>query len=219
MWTSLHQEALCPVCLGPCSLPSSLSCVHTFCYDCTQSWVLQRPALRLICPLRREVTTKPPLEEQRLRFLSCLIEQHGFLLEQSLHMRGEFLMFREDVTLDAAAANSRLVRSDDRREVHCAKFCHQPREDPRDLPPRPVSWAPRASPVAITGRWTWERGWSGLWESAGNPLTEGGRAGFPPRFCDVRNDALIYMHPNFFLESSRPSFCPELPGEEDSGAH
>lgn len=36
------------------------------------------------------------------------------------------------------------------------------------------------------------------------------------RFFDVRNDALIYMHSNFFWEPLRPFFCPELPGEEES---
>lgn len=46
-------------------------------------------------------------------------------------MRGEFLMFREDMTLDAATANSRLVLSGDPREVHCGEFRHHPREDPQ----------------------------------------------------------------------------------------
>lgn len=40
-------------------------------------------------------------------------------------------MIGEDMTLDAATANSLLVPSDDPREVHCGAFRHHPREDPQ----------------------------------------------------------------------------------------
>ncbi|ELK00657.1 Ret finger protein-like 4B [Pteropus alecto] len=131
MSASLREEATCPVCLELFSNPISLSCVHTFCYDCIQLWLLERKDMKLTCPICREVTDKAPLEEWQIRTLTLLTQQHGFLLEQSLHMRKEFLKFREDMTLDAVTANSRLVLSNDLRKVQCGKICHDLVDDPQ----------------------------------------------------------------------------------------
>ncbi|XP_024407841.2 ret finger protein-like 4B [Desmodus rotundus] len=79
----------------------------------------------------REVDEKPPLEEWQVSLLTLLIRQHQFLLDQSLYLREKFLKFQEDMTLDAATANSRLVLSEDLRKVHCGKICHNAMEDPQ----------------------------------------------------------------------------------------
>lgn len=131
MPASLREEATCPVCLELFSNPVSLPCVHTFCFDCMQLWLLERKDMKLTCPICREATEKPPLEEWQIRTLTLLTQQHSFLLEQSLHMRKEFLTFREDMTLDAATANSCLVLSNDLRKVQCGKICHDLVDDPQ----------------------------------------------------------------------------------------
>lgn len=126
---SLQEEAFCPVCLRPFFNPISLSCVHIFCYECIQKWMLTRNDLKLTCPLCREVISKLPLVEWQVRILTICIEQHSFLLEQTLPRRDVFWRFQEHITLDAATANSRLILSDDLRRVHCGKICHNPEED------------------------------------------------------------------------------------------
>ncbi|XP_012505575.1 PREDICTED: ret finger protein-like 4B [Propithecus coquereli] len=131
MATSLQEKAMCPVCLDFFSNPISLSCAHVFCFDCMQTWVSKREDSKLTCPLCRESSEKPPLEEWQIRTLTLLIKQHGPLLELSLHVRSELQRFREDMTLDAATANSLLVVSDDGRSVRCAKTHYDTMEDPR----------------------------------------------------------------------------------------
>lgn len=149
MSTSLLEEASCPVCLELFSHPMSLSCVRTFCYNC----MLERKDLKLTCPMCREVNRKPPKEEWQIRTLTLLTQQHHFLLEQSLHLRDEFLKFWEDMTLDAVTANSRLVLSGDLRTVGCGTICHDPMEEPQTFTYMACVLAPCASPLAaITGR-------------------------------------------------------------------
>ncbi|XP_008573584.1 PREDICTED: ret finger protein-like 4B [Galeopterus variegatus] len=127
----LQAEATCPVCLDFFSYPVSISCGHTFCSCCIKKWMRERKNLRMICPMCREELEDSHFDEFHLRNLKLLIQQHFPLLEQSLHVSQKLLRFREDVTLDAATANSLLVLSDDLRSVRCGKVCHSPLDDPR----------------------------------------------------------------------------------------
>ncbi|XP_007957359.1 ret finger protein-like 4B [Orycteropus afer afer] len=129
MAKSLKAEVTCPVCLDFFSKPFSLSCAHTFCFDCIKTWTRKREERILICPMCRGITEKPLLEEWQMTALTFLVKQHGPLLEQKLHLSDELLRFREDVTLDAATANPLLVLSSDLRSVHCGKICNDPMED------------------------------------------------------------------------------------------
>nr|XP_020142979.1 ret finger protein-like 4B [Microcebus murinus] len=131
MAKSLQEKATCPVCLDYFSSPISLSCAHVFCFDCMQNWVSKREDPKLTCPLCRGSLEKPPLEEWQVRALTLLIKQHGPLLELGLHVSSELQRFWEDITLDAATANSLLVISDDRRSIRCAETRLDTREDPR----------------------------------------------------------------------------------------
>lgn len=126
---SLQEEAICPICFGPFFKPISLSCMHIFCYDCIQKWLLKMEDLQLTCPLCREAISTLPLVEWQVEILIMCIKQHSFLLEQSLPMRDVFRRFQKHMTLDAATANSSLVLSDDLRQVHCGKIRHNPMED------------------------------------------------------------------------------------------
>ncbi|XP_004474108.2 ret finger protein-like 4B [Dasypus novemcinctus] len=130
MAKSLQEEAKCPVCLDFFSNPISLSCAHTFCFDCIENWMREREKSTLTCPLCRGVSEEHLMEEWQIRALTLLIMQHGPLLEQSLHVSDAILRFQEHMTLDAATANPLLVLSDDLRSVQCGKFLHNPREDP-----------------------------------------------------------------------------------------
>lgn len=168
-------------------------------------------------------------------------------------------MIGEDMTLDAATANSLLVPSDDPREVHCGEFRHHPREDPQRFASMACvlgtpcfssgphywevdveegkEWAPGLCQEPVDRRrksGSSERGFWVISVKAGAIHSSGirrpgSRKPWPQperlfldvhtegiRFFDVRNDALIYMHSNFFWEPLPPFFCPELPGEEDS---
>ncbi|KAM5282565.1 ret finger protein-like 4B [Hipposideros larvatus] len=263
MSTGLREEALCPICLELFSNPISLSCVHTFCFNCIQLWLLERKDLKLTCPICREVINRPPMEEWQIRTLTLLMEQHGFLLEQSLHLKDEFLKFWEDMTLDAVTAHSRLVLSDDLREVHCGKICHNPVEEPQRFA---YVACVLGTPCFSSGCHYWEveveegKEWAlGVCKESADRRRKSGfssehgfwiismKAGaiysssipetrIPAnpglshigifldvemeeiKFFDVRNDALIYVHSSFScLEPLRPFFCPELPGEGDSG--
>ncbi|XP_045410110.1 ret finger protein-like 4B [Lemur catta] len=133
MAKSLREKATCPVCLDFFSNPISLSCAHVFCFYCILNWVSKRDDSKLTCPLCRGSSEKPPVEEWQIRILTLLIKQHGPLLELSLQVSSELQWFREDMTLDAATANSLLVISDDRRSVQCAKTHHDMMEDPRQF--------------------------------------------------------------------------------------
>ncbi|XP_077015563.1 ret finger protein-like 4B [Tamandua tetradactyla] len=264
MAKSLREEATCPVCLELFSNPISLSCAHTFCFNCIQNWILENNESKLICPLCREVNNKSPLEEWQIRALTLLIKQHGPLLEQNLHVSDEILQFRVDMTLDAATANPFLVLSDDLKSVQCGNICHNPMEDlERFTQIACVLGTPRFS----FGRHYWEvevgRGkeWTlgvckesvnrkekshlsselGFWvislkenvlrpssfpQTAISASPDLDRVGIfldvemeEVKFFDVRNDVLIYTNSQLSsLEALRPFFCPELPGECDSGA-
>ncbi|XP_006157096.1 ret finger protein-like 4B [Tupaia chinensis] len=131
MAKSLQAEATCPICLDVFFNPVSLSCAHIFCWDCIQNWQLERGDSKLMCPMCRGESEKPPVEEWQIRSLALLIKQHGPLLEQSLHLSDELLKFREDMTLDADTANSFLILSNDLRSVHYRNICQRRRKNPR----------------------------------------------------------------------------------------
>ncbi|XP_026949308.1 ret finger protein-like 4B [Sagmatias obliquidens] len=131
MANRLQEEAACPVCQEVFLNPIALSCAHTFCFDCMQSWMEEQKDLKLICPVCRGVNENPPLEEWQVGELILLITQHGSQLEQGLHVNDEYLKFWEDITLDAATANPFLVLSDDLRSVQCGKICQNLIEDPQ----------------------------------------------------------------------------------------
>ncbi|XP_004455919.2 ret finger protein-like 4B [Dasypus novemcinctus] len=263
MAKSLQEEARCPVCLEFFSDPVSLSCAHTFCFDCIKTWMLERETSAMTCPLCREVSEKSPKEEWQIRVLTLLIKQHGALLEQSLHLSDAILSFQEHMTLDAATANSFLDLSKDLRTVQCGKICH-------NLLKGPERFTHMACVLGSSrfhfGRHYWEvevgegKEWAlgvckesvnrkeksilsselGFWVISlkGNAIYP---SSFPQtripaspdldrvgifldvdleeiKFFDVRNDALIYMQSDLSsLEPLRPFFCPEQPGDGDSG--
>ncbi|KAF6365174.1 ret finger protein like 4B [Rhinolophus ferrumequinum] len=259
----LRDEATCPICLELFSRPISLSCVHTFCYNCMQMWLLESKDLKLTCPICREVTDKPPIEEWQIKTLTLLTAQHSFLLEQNLHLNDEFLKFWEDMTLDAATANSYLVLSDDLRKVQCGKICHNLMEDSQRFTyvacvlgtlcfssgchywevevEEGKEWALGVCKESVDrkrksgfssehGFWIISMKAGALYFSSIPETRIPANRGLSHigifldvemeeiKFFDVRNDALIYIHRNFScLEPLRPFFCPELPGESDSG--
>ncbi|KAM9666470.1 ret finger protein-like 4B [Trichechus inunguis] len=264
MAKSLKAEATCPVCLDFFSKPFSLSCAHTFCCDCIQTWIREREEPILICPMCRRMHERSLLEEWQMIALIFLIKQHGPLLEQRLHLSDRLLRCREDMTLDAATASSLLVLSSDLRSVQCGKICNNPVEDPNRFT---YMTCVLGTPCFSTGRHYWEveveegKEWTlGVCKESvdrkvkGSLSTEHGfwiismKAGaiysnsFPQirisaspslhhvgifldiemeevKFFDVRNDALIYTHEELSRsEPLRPFFCPEQPGEGDSGA-
>uniref|UniRef100_H0XIJ0 Ret finger protein-like 4B n=1 Tax=Otolemur garnettii TaxID=30611 RepID=H0XIJ0_OTOGA len=131
MAKSLYAEGTCSICLDLLTNPFSLFCGHTFCLDCIGSWASQRQNSKLICPLCRAATEKPPMEERQMRMLILLLKQHGPLLELTLHVSPELQRFREDMSLDAATANSLLVISEDLRSIQRAKSHQDVKEDPR----------------------------------------------------------------------------------------
>ncbi|XP_045700003.1 ret finger protein-like 4B [Phyllostomus hastatus] len=153
MFARLRDEASCSVCLELFNRPISLSCMHIFCYDCMQHWLQEMEEPKLICPICRGVNKKPPMEEWQVSILSLLIKQHHFLLNQNLCVTEKFLKFQEDMTLDAATANSRLVLSEDLRKVHCGKICHNLMEDPQRFAAMPCVLG---TPCFSSGRHYWE---------------------------------------------------------------
>ncbi|XP_058422408.1 ret finger protein-like 4B [Diceros bicornis minor] len=153
MARSLQEVATCPICLEFFYKPFSLSCMHTFCFDCIKNWRLERKNQKLICPMCRQVNKKGLLEQWQIRGLTLLVQQHSSLLELSLHMSEEFLRFQKDVTLDAVTANSHLVVSDDLKHVWCGKICHNPMIDPQRFTYLPCILG---TPCFSSGRHYWE---------------------------------------------------------------
>uniref|UniRef100_H0XTG7 Uncharacterized protein n=1 Tax=Otolemur garnettii TaxID=30611 RepID=H0XTG7_OTOGA len=131
MAKSLYAEATCPVCLDLFTNPFTLFCGHTFCAKCIQTWASERQSSKLICPLCRAATEKPPVEEWQMRKLTLLLKQHGPLLQLMLHVSPELQRIWEDMSLDAATASSLLVVSKDLRSVQHAKSHQDMKEDPR----------------------------------------------------------------------------------------
>ncbi|KAM9243973.1 ret finger protein-like 4B isoform 1-T2 [Dugong dugon] len=264
MAKSLKTEVTCPVCLDFFSKPFSLSCAHTFCCNCIETWIRERKESVLTCPMCREINEKHFWQGWQITALTFLIRQHGPLLEERLHLSNGLLRSREDMTLDAATANSLLVLSSDLRSVQCGKICNNPMEDPNRFTHMTCVLG---TPCFSTGCHYWEvevgegkewslgvckesvdrKGKSSLSSELGF-WTISMRAGaicsssFPQtrisassslhcvgifldvdmgevKFFDVRNDDLICTHSDLScLEPLYPFFCPELPGEGDSGA-
>lgn len=89
----LQEEAVCPVCQEIYLNPIALSCAHTFCFHCTQTWMGEQKDLKLIFPVCRVVTENPLLEAWNIRELILLMAQHGSQLEEGLHRNNEYLKF------------------------------------------------------------------------------------------------------------------------------
>uniref|UniRef100_G1P3G4 Ret finger protein-like 4B n=1 Tax=Myotis lucifugus TaxID=59463 RepID=G1P3G4_MYOLU len=169
---SLQEDIICPVCLRSFSKPISLSCVHIFCYNCLQKWKLKGEDLKLTCPLCREVISEIPLVDPHVRIFTICIQQHWFLLEQSLPR------FQEHMTLDAATANSSIVLSDDLRQVHCGKIYHNPMEDTQRFA---YVACVLGTPCFSSGRHYWEveveegKGWAlGICQDSVDRRSKGG---------------------------------------------
>ena len=127
----LQEEAVCPVCQEIYLNPTAVSCAHTFCFHCTQTWMGEQKDLKSICPVCRVVTENPLLEAWNIRELILLMAQHGSQLEEGLHRNNEYLKFWADITLDAATTNPFLVLSEDLRSVQCGKMCQNLMEGPQ----------------------------------------------------------------------------------------
>uniref|UniRef100_H0XR98 Ret finger protein-like 4B n=1 Tax=Otolemur garnettii TaxID=30611 RepID=H0XR98_OTOGA len=153
MARSLYAEATYSVCLDLFTNLVSLSCGHIFCFDCIQIWASERQSSKLICPICRAATEKPPKEEWQMRMLTLLCKQHGPLLEHTLHVSSELQRFQEDMSLDAASASSLLAISKDIRSIQRAKS-HQ---DMKEVPRRFTHLAcVLGTPSFSTGQHYWE---------------------------------------------------------------
>lgn len=153
MANNLQDEAACTVCLEVFFSPITLSCTHTFCLYCMQSWMKEQEDLKLVCPMCRGVIENPPLKDWQIEELALLITQHSSRLEQGMHMSDEYLKFWEDITLDPATANSFLVFSEDLRSIQYGKIYQNLMEDPQ----RFDYWAGvLGTPCFVSGCHYWE---------------------------------------------------------------
>ncbi|XP_037700561.1 ret finger protein-like 4B [Choloepus didactylus] len=231
MAKSMQEEATCPVCLDFFCNPISLSCAHTFCFKCIQNWMLETEGFKLACPLCRESLH---ISDEILKFQeymtldaatanSFLVLSHDLRSVQCGKIRHHLMEGPERFTYMACVLGT----------PHFSSGCHywevevgKGKEWALGICKESVNRKERCSLSSELGFWIISVEGNAI-SCSSSPQT---RISASPdldsvgifidaemeeiKFFDVRNDALICTNSQLSsLETLRPFFCPELPGD------